>query len=75
MNVKVLLFPDGDDPDSFARKHTADDFRRYIEEHQTDFIQFKSDVLLKGVTDPIKRSEAIPSSVQRPLTRSSRASV
>ena len=64
MNVKVLLFPDGDDPDSFARKHTADDFRRYIEEHQTDFIQFKSDVLLKGVTDPIKRSEAINSIIK-----------
>ena len=64
MNVKVLLFPDGDDPDSFARKHTADDFRRYIEEHQTDFIQFKSDVLLKGVADPIKRSEAINSIIK-----------
>jgi DNA primase len=64
MNVKVLLFPDGDDPDSFARKHTAADFRKYIDEHQTDFIQFKSDVLLKGVTDPIKRSEAINSIIK-----------
>jgi DNA primase len=59
MNIKVLILPDGDDPDSFARKHTADDFRRYIEEHQTDFIQFKTDLLLRGVTDPVKRSEAI----------------
>ena len=59
MNVKVLILPDGDDPDSFARKHTAADFRQYIEDHQTDFIQFKSDLLLRGVTDPIKRSEAI----------------
>jgi DNA primase len=59
MNVKVLILPDGDDPDSFARKHTASDFRQYIEDHQTDFIQFKSDLLLRGVTDPIKRSEAI----------------
>jgi DNA primase len=56
--------PDGDDPDSFARKHTATEFRQYIEEHQTDFIQFKSDLLLKGVTDPIKRSEAINSIVK-----------
>lgn len=64
MNVKVLLLPDGDDPDSFARKHTADDFRKYVEEHQTDFIEFKTRVLLQGVTDPIKRSEAINSIVK-----------
>ena len=64
MNVKVLLLPDGDDPDSFARKHSADDFRKYVEEHQTDFIEFKTRVLLQGVTDPIKRSEAINSIVK-----------
>lgn len=64
MNVKVLLLPDGDDPDSFARKHTADDFRKYVEEHQTDFIEFKTRILLQGVTDPIKRSEAINSIVK-----------
>jgi len=64
MNIKVMLLPDGDDPDSFARKHTAQDFRKYIGEHQTDFIQFKTDVLLRGVTDPIKRSEAISSIVR-----------
>lgn len=64
MNIKVLLLPDGNDPDSFARNHTAADFRKYIEEHQTDFIQFKTDLSLKGVTDPIKRSEAINSIVQ-----------
>ena len=63
MNVKVLLLPDGDDPDSFARKHPAQEFRDYIEEHQTDFIAFKTNLLLKGVTDPIKRSEAINSIV------------
>jgi DNA primase len=61
MNIKVLLLPDGDDPDSFARKHTADEFKAYIEQHQTDFIQFKTDQLLKGVTDPQKRSEAVSS--------------
>ena len=64
MNVKVLLLPDGDDPDSFARKHTAAEFKQYIEEHQTDFIQFKTDLLLKGVKDPIKRAEAINSIVR-----------
>lgn len=64
MNVKVLLFPDGDDPDSFAKKHNAEDFRKYIAEHQTDFIEFKTRVLLQGVTDPVKRSEAINSIVK-----------
>ena len=64
MNLKVLLLPDGDDPDSFARKHTAADFKQYIEEHQTDFMEFKTDLLLKGVHDPLKRSEAINSIVK-----------
>ena len=64
MNIKVLLLPDGDDPDSFARKHTAQEFKQYIEEHQKDFIQFKSDLMLRGVSDPIKRSEAINSIVR-----------
>ena len=64
MNVKVLLLPDGDDPDSFAQKHTAQEFRDYIEANQTDFIEFKTNLLLKGVTDPIKRSEAISSIVK-----------
>ena len=64
MNVKVLLLPDGDDPDSFAQKHPAEEFRRYIEAHQTDFIEFKTNLLLKGVTDPVKRSEAISSIVK-----------
>ncbi len=64
MNVKVLLLPDGEDPDSFAQKHSSQEFQEYIESHQTDFIQFKTDLLLKGVTDPIKRSEAISSIVK-----------
>ena len=64
MNLKVLLLPDSDDPDSFARKHTASEFRRYIEEHQTDFMEFKTDLLLKGERDPLKRSEAINSIVR-----------
>lgn len=64
MNLKVLLLPDGDDPDSFSRKHTAADFRKYIEEHQTDFIQFKTDLLLRNERDPLKRSEAINSIIR-----------
>ena len=64
MNVKVLLLPDGNDPDSFARNHTAEDFRKYIEDHQKDFIQFKTDISLNGVTDPVKRSQAINSIVE-----------
>ena len=59
MNIKVLLLPDGDDPDSFARKHTAQEFRDYIEAHQTDFISFKTHLTVDSVTDPVKRSEAI----------------
>ena len=64
MNVNVLFLPDGNDPDSFARSHSAEEFRRYIQENQTDFIQFKTDILLRGVTDPVKRSQAINSIVE-----------
>lgn len=64
INVKVLFLPDGDDPDSFARKHTAADFRQYVEDNQTDFVQFKVDLLLKQAKDPQQRSEAIDSIVQ-----------
>jgi len=64
MNIKVLVLPDGDDPDSFARKHSSADFKQYIEDHQVDFIQFKTNLMLNGVTDPAKRSEAINSIVQ-----------
>ena len=59
MNIKVLLLPDGDDPDSFARKHTATEFKEYIEKNATDFISFKTRLTVENVTDPVKRSEAI----------------
>ncbi len=59
MNVKVLLLPDGDDPDSFSRKHAPAEFREYIDAHQVDFIEFKAGLLLDGERDPVKRSEAI----------------
>lgn len=64
MNIKVLLLPDNDDPDSFARKHTATEFREYIATNQTDFMEFKTHVLLKDNSDPIKRAEAISSIVK-----------
>ncbi len=60
MNIKVLLLPDGDDPDSFAKKHNATEFQEFIKSHETDFIKFKISILLNGIEDdPIKKSEAI----------------
>ena len=59
MNIKVLLLPDGDDPDSFAKKHSALELKDYIEQNQTDFITFKTRLTVENVTDPVKRSEAI----------------
>ena len=59
MNIKVLLLPDGDDPDSFARKHSTQELKAYIDEHQTDFITFKTRQTVQGVDDPVKRSQAI----------------
>ncbi len=63
INVHILLLPDGDDPDSFARKHTAEEFKEYIESHQLDFIEFKTQYLLPQANDPQQRSEAIDSIV------------
>ncbi|MBR3619536.1 MAG: DNA primase [Bacteroidaceae bacterium] len=58
MNVKILLLPEGDDPDSFSRKHNAQEFKAYVAEHQTDFILFKTNLLLKDAQrDPIKRAQ------------------
>ena len=60
MNVKVLLLPDGDDPDSFSRKHNATEFQQYINEHEENFIRFKTNLLLKDTqNDPIKRATLI----------------
>lgn len=59
MNIKVLLLPDGDDPDSFAKKHSATELKEYIEDNQTDFITFKTRITVENVTDPVKRSEGI----------------
>jgi DNA primase len=60
MNVKVLLLPDGDDPDSFARKHSATEFQQYIADNEENFIRFKTNLLLKDTqNDPIKRAGLI----------------
>lgn len=60
LNIKVLLLPDGDDPDSVARKHTAEEYRDYIDKHQVDFIKFKTNLLLQECeNDPVKRASLI----------------
>ncbi len=65
MNIKVCLLPDGDDPDSFARKHNATDYQAYINNHEVDFIRFKTDLLMEAAgKDPIKRAELIQSIVK-----------
>lgn len=65
MNIKVLLLPDGEDPDSFARKHNATEFQQYITDHEEDFIHFKTNLLLKDTkNDPIKRAGLISDMAQ-----------
>lgn len=65
MNVKVVLLPEGEDPDSFARKQNAEGFHQYIAENEVDFIRFKTQLLLKEVgDDPVKRSGLISSVVE-----------
>lgn len=60
MNVKVLLLPDGEDPDSFARSHSATEFGEYIKANETDFIRFKTKLLMEEAgSDPIRRSQLI----------------
>ena len=65
MNVKVVLLPDGEDPDSFARKQNAESFTRYINDHEVDFIRFKTQLLLEETaSDPIKKAGLIANLVQ-----------
>ncbi len=60
MKIKVLLLPDGDDPDSFAQSHSSSQVEEYIRDNETDFIAFKTKILLDGVeNDPIRRSNVI----------------
>lgn len=64
MNIKIVLLPEPDDPDSFARSHTVEEYKQYIEANKVDFIVFKIQLMLEGVTDPVQRSEAISSIVK-----------
>lgn len=65
LNVKVLLFPEGEDPDSFAQKNSSDEIRNYISDNATDFIQFKTKVLLDETkNDPVKKAELIRDIIQ-----------
>jgi DNA primase len=65
MNVKVVLLPDGEDPDSFAKKQNAEDFNQFIAENEVDFIRFKTKLLLEEVgDDPIKRAGLISNVVE-----------
>lgn len=60
LNVKLLLLPDGDDPDSFARKHNAEEFKTYLADHQVDFIKFKTSLVLQEAKgDPIQLSRMV----------------
>jgi DNA primase len=60
MNVKVVLFPDGEDPDSFAKKSSTSELETYIKVHTQDFISFKADILLgESSNDPLKKAELI----------------
>ena len=65
MNVKVCSFPDGEDPDSFAKKTPLEDLKNYLEQNAKDFIQFKASLLMKeSNNDPIKKAEVIRDMVQ-----------
>lgn len=65
LNVRVVLFPEGEDPDSYARTHSSTELQQYLADQEQDFIAFKTDILLQGVgTDPIQRSQAIQSIVR-----------
>jgi DNA primase len=65
MNVRIVLLPDGDDPDSYANKHTSEEFIAYIKEQQADFITFKTQLLMQEAQkDPIRRAEFINSIVE-----------
>ena len=60
MNVKVCTFPEGEDPDSFAKANTENELREYLEEHSQDFIQFKASILFEdSKNDPIKKAETV----------------
>ena len=60
LNVRVVLIPDGDDPDSFARKHTLEEVKSFIEENERDFISYRTDQLIGDAgSDPVRRSNLV----------------
>ncbi|MDR0546252.1 MAG: DNA primase [Dysgonamonadaceae bacterium] len=60
LNIKIVLLPDGEDPDSFARSHSASEFNAFIKEHETDFVQFKTGLLIQDAgNDPVKKAHII----------------
>ena len=69
LNIKVLLLPDGDDPDSFARKHTAEEYVDYINQHQVDFIRFKTDLLLHDAGDDVRARASVINNIADSIAR------
>ncbi len=65
LNIKIVLLPDGEDPDSFAQKQSASSFNNYISEHETDFVQFKAGLLIEEAgKDPVKKANIIKEVVE-----------
>lgn len=66
MNVQLILFPDGDDPDSFCRKHSTEEIRAYFEQNERDFVAFKAGIMLQGNAkrDPMKKAQITQNIVQ-----------
>ncbi|MDE6782866.1 MAG: DNA primase, partial [Paramuribaculum sp.] len=65
LNVRVVLFPEGEDPDSYARSHSSAELEQYLADNEQDFISFKTDILLQGTSsDPIQKAKAIQSIVR-----------
>ncbi len=69
LNIKVLLLPDGDDPDSFARKHDAEEYTAYIQNHQVDFIRFKTDLLLKDAGEDVRARANVINNIAESIAR------
>ena len=69
LNIKVLLLPDGDDPDSLARKHTAEEYVDYINQHQVDFIRFKTDLLLRDAGTDVRARATVINNIAESIAR------
>ena len=69
LNIKVLLLPDGDDPDSFAQKHDAEQYVSYINQHQVDFIRFKTDLLLRDAGTDVHARASVINNIAESIAR------